>query len=109
MSANPTAGDQVSRQLAELQGADPGAILKALQQVKSIVVALYPRTAFSLPPVSRNLAQMQKYLDGAIKEAEQASATAGTVGAQGGPIANGAAIPNPQVPGLQDFASGGGA
>jgi hypothetical protein len=85
-------------------------MLQALQQVKSIVVTLYMRSAFTVPGVSRNVAQAQKYIDNAIKEAEQAQATAQTV--QGpGPIANNAAVPNPQGPGmgLQDFASGGGA
>lgn len=114
MNAQPggQAGDQVGRQLSELQGADPGAMLQALQQVKSIIVPLYVRAAFQVPGVARNIAQAQKYIDNAIKEAEQAAATASTV--QGPPIANSAAIPNPQGPGmggmgLQDFASGGGA
>lgn len=111
MNAQPgaQAGDQVARQLAELQGADPGAILKTLQQIKSIIVPIYVRAAFQMPGVSRNIAQAQKYLDNAIKEAEQAAATASTV--QANPIANNASIPNPQGQGmgLQDFASGGGA
>jgi hypothetical protein len=105
------AGDQVARQLSELQGADPGAMLKLLQQVKSIIVPAYVRAAFQMPGVARNIAQAQKYIDNAIKEAEQATATEQTVQP---PIANNAAIPNPQGQGmggmgLQDFASGGGA
>lgn len=96
------AGDQVAQQAAQLQGADPDFIMKALSQVKSIVVNLYPRAAFTMPGVARNLAQSQKYIDNAIAEAEKAAATAQAVN----PIANNAAIPNP---GLQDFASGGGA
>jgi len=104
------AGDQVARQLSELQGADPGAMLQLLNQVKSIIVPLYVRSAFQMPGVARNIAQAQKYIDNAIKEAEQASATAQTVQP---PIANNASIPNPQSPGmggmgLQDFVSGGG-
>jgi hypothetical protein len=110
INANPAAqaGDQVSRQLAELQGADPDALLKTLQQIKSMIVAIYVRASFQMPGVARNVAQVQKYLDNAIKEAEQAAATAATVS----PIANNASIPNPQGGagmGLQDFASGGGA
>ena len=105
------AGDQVAKQLSELQGADPGAILKTLQQVKAIIVPIYVRAAFQMPGVSRNIAQVQKYLDNAISEAEKAAATASTV--QPSPIANNASIPQPQGPeggmGLQDFASGGGA
>lgn len=103
------AGPQVAQQLSELQGADPESMMKALSQVKSIVVSLFPKAAFSLPGVSRHLAQVIKYLDNAIGEAEKGAATAQAVG----PIANNAAIPNPQAPssgmGLQDFASGGGA
>jgi hypothetical protein len=104
------AGMQVQQQLAELKGADPDSTLKMLQQMKSQVVAMYSRTAFSIPGVSRNLAQMQKYLDNAIKECEQATATAS---AAGGPIANNAGINNPlqqsqqgnsPLPGLQSFA-----
>jgi len=109
-NANPAsqAGDQVARQLSELQGADPDALLKTMQQIKSMVVSIYVRAAFQMPGVARNIAQVQKYLDNAIKEAEQAAATAATVT----PIANNASIPNPQGQGgagLQDFASGGGA
>lgn len=103
------AGQQISQQLAELNGADPGSIVKILQQMKSMAVSLYGRTAFSIPGVSRNLAQMQKYLDNAIKEAEQGAATQNAVKP---PIANNTGI-TPQgpdqsssVPGLQQFSEG---
>jgi len=115
-NTNPAgmAGEQVSRQLAELQGADPQIILKILQQIKSQIVAIYARTAFSMPSVSRNVAQMQKFTDKAIEESEKAAATAQTVN----PIANNASIPNPQggnndqatqSMGLQQFAGTPGA
>ncbi len=108
MNANPSAGQQISQQLAELQGADPGSTLKILQQMKSMAVAMYPRTAFTIPGVARNIAQAQKYLDNAIKEAEQAAATASTVQP---PIANSTGItpqqPNQSgLPGLQQFSEG---
>lgn len=110
MNANPSssAGQQISQQLAELQGADPGSTLKILQQMKSMAVAMYPRTAFTIPGVARNIAQAQKYLDNAIKEAEQAAATASTVKP---PIANSTGItpqqPNQSgLPGLQQFSEG---
>src|SRR5229473_1755032 len=76
MQANPaaSAGQQISQQLAELQGADPQSMLKILQQMKQMSVALYGRAAFTIPGVARNIAQMGKYIDNAIKEAEQASA-----------------------------------
>jgi len=65
-------------------------IMKMLNQVKSVMVALYPRSAFTLPGVARALAQAQKYVDQAIKEAEQGAATSQTVQ---NPIANQAGQP----------------
>ena len=85
------AGMQLSQQLAELQGADPDAMVKSLTSTKSMVVTQYTRAVFTIPGVARNLAQAVKYLDNAIQEAEKAAATT----AAAGPIANNAAIPNP--------------
>jgi hypothetical protein len=99
------AGMQIQTQLAELQGADPNSMLKLLQQIKSQLVAIYPRAAFTIPEVSRNVAQAQKYLDTAIKECEKAAATASTVQ----PIANNAGQPprgQDDGAGLQQFAMG---
>ena len=87
----PPAGMQLSQQLAELQGADPDAIVKSLTQMKSMAVQHYTRAAFTMPGVTRNLAQVVKYLDNSIQEAEKAAATT----AAAGPIANNAAIQNP--------------
>ena len=85
------AGLQLSQQLAELQGADPDAMVKSLTSIKSMVVSLYTRAVFTIPGVSRNLANVVKYLDNSIQEAEKAAAAT----AAAGPIANNAAIPNP--------------
>ena len=85
------AGLQLSQQLAELQGADPDAMIKSLTSMKSMAVQHYTRAAFTMPGVTRNLAQVVKYLDNSIQEAEKAAATT----AAAGPIANNAAIPNP--------------
>ena len=85
------AGLQLSQQLAELQGADPDAMVKSLSSIKSVAVSLYTRAAFTMPGVTRNLAQVVKYLDNSIQEAEKAAAAT----AAAGPIANNAAIPNP--------------
>lgn len=85
------AGLQLSQQLTELQNADPDAMVKSLTSIKSVAVSLYTRAAFTLPGVTRNLAQVVKYLDNCIQEAEKAAATT----AVAGPIANNAAIPNP--------------
>ncbi len=85
------AGLQLSQQLAELQGADPDAMVKSLNSIKSIATQLWTRAAFGMPGVTRNLSNVVKYLDNAIQEAEKAAATT----AAAGPIANNAAIPNP--------------
>jgi hypothetical protein len=85
------AGLQLSQQLAELQGVDPDAMIKSLTSMKGMGVSLYTRAAFTLPGVTRNLAQVIKYLDNCIQEAEKAAATT----AAAGPVANNAAIPNP--------------
>jgi hypothetical protein len=77
--------------LAELQGADPDAMVKSLTSIKSVAVSLYTRAAFTMPGVTRNLAQVVKFLDNCIQEAEKAAATTSAAG----PIANNAAIPNP--------------
>ena len=86
-----SAGLQLSQQLAELQGADPDAMVKAMTQQKSMTMQLVTRAAFTMPGVTRNLFNVVKYLDNAIQEAEKAAATT----AAAGPIANNAAIPNP--------------
>lgn len=85
------AGLQLSQQLSELQGADPDAMVKSLTSVKGMIVTMYTRAAFTMPGVTRNLAQVVKYLDNSIQEAEKAAAAT----AAAGPIANNAAIPNP--------------
>ena len=85
------AGMQLSQQLSELQGADPDAIIKGLTGMKSMAVQFYTRAAFTMPGVTRNLAQVVKFLDNSIREAEKAAATTSAAG----PIANNAAIPNP--------------
>jgi hypothetical protein len=77
--------------LAELQGADPDAMAKSLTSIKTVAVQLYTRAAFTMPGVTRNLANVVKYLDNSIQEAEKAAATTSAAG----PIANNAAIPNP--------------
>ena len=101
------AGVQLSQQLSELQGADPDAMLKAITQVKGIIISLYPQAAMKVPGVARNLAQAVKYLDNAIADAEKAAATIQSVT----PIANNASIANPTDQGINlgNFASGGGA
>ena len=97
-----SAGLQLSQQLAELQGADPDAMVKTLTSLKSQAVQLYTRAVFTIPGVSRNLGNVIKDLDKSIQEAEKAAATTSAAG----PIANNAAIPNPA--GQQSSAPVGG-
>jgi hypothetical protein len=66
-------------------------MVKSLTSLKSAAVQLYTRAVFTIPGVSRNLANVVKYLDNSIQEAEKAAATT----AAAGPIANTAASPNP--------------
>lgn len=91
-SGNDAAGDQLSSQFAELQGADPQMIAKTLQQIKGMLVSLYPRTSFTIPAAARHIAQAQKAVDGAMKEIQTAAATQNAVRPS---ITNGAGIPNP--------------
>jgi hypothetical protein len=66
-------------------------MVKSLTSMKGMAVSLYTRAAFTMPGVTRNLANVVKYLDNSIQEAEKAAATTSAAG----PIANNAAIPNP--------------
>jgi hypothetical protein len=105
---NPdAAGQQIQSQLAELQGADPNSMKKILMQIKSQLVAIYPRAAFTIPDVATPVAQAQKYVDAAIKACDKAAEVAQTVQA---PIANQAGQPpngQMQPQGLQQFAQAG--
>jgi hypothetical protein len=79
-------------------------LLKAAQQVKSMLLAIDVRTAFVVPEASRHAGTARKSIDSMIKALEQASATQQSVRPPGGagagpaapPIANNAAMPNPQ-------------
>lgn len=97
--ASPDAsGQQVSQQLSELKGADPQMLTKAAEQMKAMALAIQVRTAFQVPGASRHFAQTIKSIDAAIKELQQASATANTVSS---PIVNNAGM-NPVQPGGGD-------
>lgn len=93
------AGSQLSQQLSGVAGADPEMMVKNLTNIKGMLVALFNRSAFQLPAVSRQLAQAMKYIDNAIKDSQQAAQTVQTVNAQ---ITNNAAMSSPSA------GSGGG-
>jgi len=90
--AAPEMAEQaLSSRLNELQGADPGAVLRKFTQMKQEVVQLIPQVAFTLPGVSKHMTNLWKALDGAIKEAEQALSTQQSV--QSTPVGMTAAQP----------------
>jgi hypothetical protein len=91
------AGRQLSEQMSQLSGADPKMLSKAMEQVKSMLVAIYTKTAFQVPEAARHAAQAQKSVDAAIKALEQASATEQTVA----PIVNQAGMSNQEAQGPQ--------
>lgn len=92
------AGQQLSQQLSELQGADPQMLLKGVEQMKAMSVAIYARVAFQVPEAARHIAQSTKSLDAALKALQQASATANTVSS---PIVNNAGMSPTQQGGEQ--------
>ena len=98
------AGQQLSQQLSELKGADPGLLKKAAEQMKAMALAIQVRTAFQVPGAARHFAQAQKSIDAGIKELEQASATANTVSS---PIVNQAGMSPNQPQGGQPSPGGG--
>lgn len=92
-------GDMVASQSSELSGADPQFLLKTVEQMKGMAVAIYVRTSFQVPAAARHIAQAQKSLDAAIKELQGAAATQNVVRP---PIANRATLPNPTAVGAGD-------
>src|SRR5712691_12305035 len=79
----------------QLQGADPGYALKLVMRMKQDIANMVPTLAFRTPAAVRALLSTFKGLDAAIKELQQAQATAQAVG---GPVGL-SAIPQPQPPG----------
>jgi hypothetical protein len=95
------AGSALSTQLSGVAGADPEMMVKTLTNIKGMLVSMFNRSAFQLPPVARQLAQAMKYIDNAIKDAQQAAQTVQTVRSQ---ITNNAALSQPD----QGMGDGGG-
>lgn len=95
------AGRQLSEQMSQLAGADPKMLSKAAEQVKSMLVAIYTKTAFQVPEAARHAATAQKAVDQMLKALEQAAATLQTVQS---PIVNNAGMSDPS----QNPGGGGG-
>jgi len=70
-STNP--GQDFSQQSAALQGADPGMVLRQLEQVNQVLGVLFVKTFQSLPNMANQISATMKALSRAIKEGQQAS------------------------------------
>jgi hypothetical protein len=74
-SSTGEAGAQVSQLSSELQGADPGFLMREMQQIKSAMMQLFVRSGMRLPNVAGQIAGAMKQWDKAIKEIQSAAAT----------------------------------
>lgn len=74
-------GQQVSQQLASVNGADPQMLMRQLQQWKAGIAGLIPHVAFRIPKMAPYLAQTLKGIDKSIEAAAEAATTAATVSA----------------------------
>lgn len=90
--ASPDAtGAQLGAQFSQLAGADPNMMLKAAQQLKAMLVAIFQRTAFTMPEAARHAGQANKSIDAMIKSLQDGAAAQMATA----PIANSSALPNP--------------
>jgi hypothetical protein len=77
-STNP--GQELSKQQSDLQGADPGMILRQLESVNQVLGVLFVKTFQNLPNVANQISATMKALSRAIKEGQQASNVGEVVG-----------------------------
>ncbi len=77
-TSNP--GQDLSKQLGDLQGADPTMILRQLESVNQVLGVVFVKTFEHLPNVANQVSATMKALSRAIKEAQQASQVTETVG-----------------------------
>lgn len=91
----PQPDDILQQQMSQLRGSNPQSVLRQLQQMRRIASVMVPFTAEAVPGVAKNMMQVLRGLDGAIKEAEKASSL---VGMSSSPIQN-SAIPSAGSPG----------
>jgi hypothetical protein len=78
-SPEDDAAQQLQSQASELHGADPGALLRQLQKVRSVLGTIFVQTFQRLPQVSNQISMTLKQLDRAIKECQTAAQTASAV------------------------------
>lgn len=74
-SSTGDAGQQVSQLSSELQGADPGFMMREMTQIKQAMMQLFVRSGMRLPNVAGQIAMAMKQWDKAVKEIQQASQT----------------------------------
>jgi len=77
-ASNP--GQDLSKQLGDLQGADPSMILRQLESVNQVLGVVFVKSFQTLPNVANQVSATMKALSRAIKEAQQASQIGETVG-----------------------------
>jgi hypothetical protein len=92
-TANP--GQDLSKQMGELQGADPSMILRQLDSVNQVLGVLFVKSFQALPNVANKISATMKALSSAIKEAQQASSVSETVGKTEGAGGGGPGQPPP--------------
>jgi hypothetical protein len=73
-------GQTLSKQMADVQGADPQMILKQLESVNQVLGVLFVKTFQTLPNVANQISATMKALSRSIKEAQQASQVGEVVG-----------------------------
>lgn len=79
-SPDASANNQLSNELANLRQTDPAALMRRIVELKKELGSIMSQTMLSLPGVARSLAKTLSGLDAALKEAQQATATASVVG-----------------------------
>jgi hypothetical protein len=69
------AGAQVSQLSSELQGADPGFMMREMTQIKQAMMQLFVRSGMRMPNVAGQIALAMKQWDRAVKEIQTAGQT----------------------------------
>lgn len=76
-------GKDFSKQTSELQGADPGMILRQLESINQVLGVTFVKTFQTLPNVANQISATMKALSRAIKEAQGAAQVGEVVGKEG--------------------------
>lgn len=79
-SKTQTPGQDLSKQSADLQGADPSLVMRQLESVNQVLGVLFVKTFQTLPNVANQISATMKALSKALKEIQQASNVSEVVG-----------------------------